>query len=108
MALLLGVAVVYLGEGGRRRVGREVGLDDLIEPGVVLTDGVPDLDHRDTAVFHDGVVSYKAVGLALRRHGSRGDLVVHVGGHTRRMMPLEDSHCCLSLGPGIPGPDMLA
>src|ERR1043165_5543551 len=61
--------------------------DDLVEPGVVLIDRVPDLDHRDAAVFRAGVVSNEAIRFLLRRHRSRGDLVVHVsvtqdiGGH---------------------------
>src|SRR5438105_1116734 len=67
-------------------------LDDLVEPGVVLIDRVPDLDHRDAAVFHDGVVSNEAIRLLLRRHRSRGDLVVHVGGHAGGVMLLENRH----------------
>src|SRR5436305_4710503 len=67
-------------------------LDDLVEPGVVLIDRLPDLDHRDAAVFHDGVVSNEAIGFLLRRHRSRGDLVVHVGGHAGGVMLLENRH----------------
>src|SRR5947207_7913380 len=67
-------------------------LDDLVEPGVVLIDRLPDLDHGDAAVFHDGVVSNEAIRLTLRRQRSSGDLVVHLGGHARRVMLLENGH----------------
>src|ERR1035438_5479666 len=103
-ALLLGVAVVQLRELGLRRVGREVRLDDLIEPGVVLIDRVLDLNYRDATVFHDGVVGNKAVSLTLRWHGSSGDLIVRLGGHAGRVMLLEDCHRYLSLAPRMPGP----
>ena len=86
--LLLGVAVVQLRELRLRRVGRKVRLDDLIKPGVVLIDRVPDLDYRDTTVFHYGVVGNKAVSFTLRWHGSSGDLVVHLGGHAGHVMLL--------------------
>ena len=54
--LLLRVAVVQLRELGLRSVGGQMRFDNLIEPGVVLIDGVPNLNDRDAAVFHDGEV----------------------------------------------------
>src|SRR5580704_17992792 len=49
--LLLGVAVVDSRERGLGQSGREVRLDHLVEPSVVLSDGLPDLDHLHAAVF---------------------------------------------------------
>src|SRR5471030_2259563 len=46
----------------------------------------------------------KAVSLTLRCDDSGGDCVVHLGGHARRVMLLEDCHGYLSLAARKPGP----
>ena len=100
---LLDVGVVQLGELGVRRIGGEVRLHDLVEPGVVKIDRIPDLDDRDAAVLHDRVVSDEALGLSLGGEGFRGDLVLHLGGHAGHVMLLQDRHGDRSLGAREPG-----
>src|ERR1700730_9674317 len=80
------------GKSGGGGWGGEMRLDGRIEPGIVVVDRLPDLDHCDAVALDDGVMGDEPLSVLLGVHDPGGDLVVRLLGHAGCVVLLEDGH----------------